>query len=82
MRLTTALKVSSFNMELLAVKDRGEFLKSIGKAGFDIVCAQEFCKADDEAVESISAYCNNASEVRSGVSVIFTASLKAGFSLS
>jgi hypothetical protein len=32
--------------------------------------------------ESISVYCNNVSDVRSGVSVIFTASLNAGFSLS
>jgi len=32
--------------------------------------------------ESMSAYCNNVSDVNRGVSVIFTASLKAGFSLS
>ena len=32
--------------------------------------------------ESMSAYCNNVSEVRSGVNAIFTAYLNAGFSLS
>ena len=32
--------------------------------------------------ESMSAYCNNVSEVRSGVNASFTVSLNAGFSLS